>query len=322
MKPRLATHSVIYIACPANYATGGTELIHQLASKLNALGRKAFIYYFNYKEKNPVHPRFAEYQVPFVKQVEEKEDNLLIVPEGKTHLLEKFTAIQKAVWWLSIDFYFHTRSEKIFLFIRRKIKPIENLAEMSKKYGVDYHFVQSHYAANFLKKFGLASSLLSDYLNKKFLSDADSISFKGRKDRVLYNPKKGLEFTTKLMQAAPGIDWVPLQNLTVAEVADLCRTSKIYVDFGNHPGKDRFPREAAVMGCIVITNKEGAAAFREDLPIEEKYKFEKKEIGPILQVLKDCLANFEAHVGDFDSYRTFIRKEEEMFTEQVKTLFL
>jgi len=322
MAPSLKPHSIIYIACPANYATGGTELIHQLANKLNALGRKAFIYYFNYKEKNPIHPRFVEYNVPFVKHIDENKDNLLIVPEGKTNLLENFSTIQKAVWWLSIDFYFHTRNEKVFWFIRKKIKPIENLAEMSEKYGVNYHFVQSYYAADFLKKFNLESHLLSDYLNKKFLTDASTISFQGRQDRVLYNPKKGLEFTTKLMQAAPNINWVPLQNLTVAEVAELCKTSKVYIDFGNHPGKDRFPREAAAMGCIVITNKQGAAAFREDLPIPDKYKFENGKTGPILDLINECMARFEKYAGDFDSYRTFIHKEEEMFTEQIKSLFL
>lgn len=50
--------------------------------------------------------------------------------------------------------------------------------------------------------------------------------------------------------------------------------SKVYIDFGNHPGKDRIPREAAISGCIVITGKRGAAAFAEDVCIPETYKFD------------------------------------------------
>lgn len=322
MKPQLQSDSLIYLACPANYATGGTELIHQLANRLNKLGRKAYIYYFNYKKKNPVHPRFVEYNVPFVKKVEDVNDHLLIVPEGKTNLHLKFKSIQKAIWWLSIDFYFHTRDEKIFWFIRKKVRPIMDLAEMSRKFGVDYHFVQSHYAADFLKNFKLESELLSDYLNRKFLTEAKLISFEGRHNRVLYNPKKGFEFAQRLMAAAPEISWVPLQNLSVAEVADFFKTSKIYIDFGNHPGKDRFPREAAALGCIVITNKAGAAAFNEDLPIPAKYKFEGDDLNPIIQMINNCLTNYERHALDFEAYRAFINTEEEVFENQVKKLFL
>jgi hypothetical protein len=38
----------IYVACPANTATGGPELLHQLAYHfINDLGIKAYIYYYN-----------------------------------------------------------------------------------------------------------------------------------------------------------------------------------------------------------------------------------------------------------------------------------
>ena len=33
--------TIIYIACPANVMTGGPELLHQLAHKLNKLGFNA-----------------------------------------------------------------------------------------------------------------------------------------------------------------------------------------------------------------------------------------------------------------------------------------
>ncbi|MBX2900178.1 MAG: hypothetical protein KF775_11030 [Cyclobacteriaceae bacterium] len=322
MKPSLQQNSIIYLACPANYATGGTELLHQLANKLNSLGRTARIYYYNNKQKDPVHPQFADYKVPYVKKIVDTRQHLLLVPEGKTNFLKKFRHIQKAIWWLSIDFYFHTRDEKIFWFVRRKVRPILNLADMAKKYKVDYHFVQSYYASHYLSKFNLPSFHLSDYLNRQFLHEAKSISYSNRENQVLYNPKKGLAFTTQLIQLTPDLKWVPLQNLSVSQVAELFKTSKVYVDFGNHPGKDRFPREAAVMGCIVITNKQGAAAFAEDLPIPEEYKFSDTEINSIILKIRESLTQYEKHVSKFDTYRNFIHTEEAVFTEQVKSLFL
>jgi len=39
-------------------------------------------------------------------------------------------------------------------------------------------------------------------------------------------------------------------------------------------GKDRFMREAAVSGCVVVTHKSGAAGYKEDVPIDEKVGFD------------------------------------------------
>lgn len=60
---------------------------------------------------------------------------------------------------------------------------------------------------------------------------------------------------------AQDLRWVPLIGMTTEEMRSCMSKSKVYIDFGNHPGKDRIPREAAISGCIVITGKRGAAAF-------------------------------------------------------------
>ena len=49
--------------------------------------------------------------------------------------------------------------------------------------------------------------------------------------------------------------------------------SKVYIDFGNHLGKDRIPREVA-SGCCIITGKTGADKYKEDVYIGEKFKFD------------------------------------------------
>ncbi|HPP30074.1 MAG TPA: hypothetical protein PLE69_04005, partial [bacterium] len=84
------------------------------------------------------------------------------------------------------------------------------------------------------------------------------------------------------------------------------------------------PREAAIMGCCVITGKRGSAAYFEDVPIPEKYKFEdkKENIPKIIERIRDCLENYNERYKDFDNYREIIRKEPEKFVEDMKKIFV
>ena len=78
---------------------------------------------------------------------------------------------------------------------------------------------------------------------------------------LLYNPKKGLDKVLPIIEQTPWLKWIPLINLTEEDMIAYMHLAKVYVDFGNHPGKDRIPREAAICGCCVITNREGSAAY-------------------------------------------------------------
>ncbi|MBT1165058.1 hypothetical protein JS534_10665 [Bifidobacterium felsineum] len=127
-----------------------------------------------------------------------------------------------------------------------------------------------------------------------------------------------------MMSLAPDLRWTPIINLSTLQVRDLLLRSKVYIDFGNHPGKDRFPREAAMCGACIITGKNGSAAFNDDLPIPSSYKFNnKKEEGKqIITCIKDCLTNYSEKNHDFDSYRVFIKNEERQFNADVAKIFL
>ena len=97
----------IYIACPANFATGGPELLHQLCHKLNSFGYVAYMYYYDAKENlNPIHERFIQYNNQFVTEIEDVVDNILIVPEIRVNLLKKYKNVRKIIWWLSVDNFF------------------------------------------------------------------------------------------------------------------------------------------------------------------------------------------------------------------------
>jgi len=341
----------IYIAAPAATATGGPELLHQLAYHLkNDLNINAYMYYYPNNHPKPVHPDYEEYGIQFVNQVEDRKDNILIVPETikGIDLLEYYPNIRKVIWWLSVDNFYLSyifRSKSNF-FIQRIInkiykkftgKSLFDIAEIAlkdKKFRIlqlpksvkksDYHFVQSFYALNFIKNRGIVQDkiyYLSDYLNKSFLETQTDLSKK--ENIVTYNPKKGFSFTKKIIYSAKDIKFVPLSNMSRGELIKTLQRAKVYIDLGNHPGKDRIPREAAILGCCVITGKRGSAAFFEDVPIPDEYKFEdrKGNIPKIIEKIEDCFENFEERNKDFDYYREVIKNEPQKFLEDLKKIF-
>jgi len=119
----------IYIAAPAATATGGPELLHQLAYHLkNDLNINAYMYYYPNNHPKPRHPNYEEYGIQFVNQVEDRKDNILIVPETikGIDLLEYYPNIRKVIWWLSVDNFYLSyifRSKSNF-FIQRIINKI------------------------------------------------------------------------------------------------------------------------------------------------------------------------------------------------------
>jgi len=97
----------------------------------------------------------------------------------------------------------------------------------------------------------------------------------------------------------------------------------LFVDFGSHPGKDRMPREAAILGCCIITGRRGAAANPLDIPIPDRYKFKDSRllIPRIVRAIRRVVAEYDVRTEDFTSYRSAIRGERREFMLQVQEIF-
>ncbi|MCL4546186.1 MAG: hypothetical protein M1576_00375 [Deltaproteobacteria bacterium] len=344
----------IYIACPANVATGGPELLHQLGFHfINDLNIKAFMYYYDFdnnKFKSPMHPEYRFYGVPHVLELPEKQDvqeNIFIVPEvlSGLQLLFKYKNIRKGIWFLSVDNYYYSKITKKYFFLLRVFNKVGKLLNKKSLFGIapennlKYLAVKYDYRKDSLLKlanFYMTNSYrnmywfkelkplyyLSEYLNIEFLNIQINISEK--ENIVIFNPKKGFEFTGKIIDSTQGIKFIPLINMNRIEVINMLKKAKVYIDFGNHPGKDRLPREAAILRCCVITGKRGSAAFYEDIPIPDEYKFEdkKENIPKIICKILECFGNYEKKYKDFDYYREVIKQEPQKFVEDVKKIFV
>jgi len=339
----------IYIITPALVETGGPEALHQLAYHLrNDLKIKTYMYYYPSNILNPISQAYAKYNNPFVREIEDLAQNIVITPEAYDSLvlLQKFKKIRKIIWWLSIDnFYISLYLKKnlviyFFRIINKMFKSIYlmppfdiynlifnkcknfNLKKISLLKNIVLHLTQSKYAFDYLCQKGIENVIyLSEYLNEEFLEKETDTTKK--QDIVIYNPQKGFKFTEKLTSFTPGIRFIPIRNMAREEVIKLLQKAKVYIDFGNFPGKDRIPREAATLKCCIITGKRGSAGYKEDLNIPEKYKFEDKikNIPAIIKKIEDCFLDYESKVKDFDGYIDIIKKEKQKFINDLKKIF-
>lgn len=319
---------MIYIACPAAHATGGTELLHQLCEEFRLRGVEAKLWYHNARSGAlPTPQRFMHYRVAYtLEPPPDRGDVFLIVPEVNTDLLYRFNYVKKCIWWLSVDFY---------KFAYRTYRYVINRYVFRHRYFLFgradediLHLYQSEYARQYLASHEVKKLFpLSDYLSDQFLRSDLEEGRCERGGRVLYNPKKGMKYTkliASLLRDCPSIQFVPIERMNPAQIAGLMRESAVYIDFGHHPGKDRLPREAASMGCSVIVARVGSAANSVDVPVPDKYKFSLSVDGlrRASLLIKEIVASPHAYEIDFSAYREKIRAEKQLFGVQLQDLIV
>lgn len=300
----------VLIMSPANYATGGVELLHQLCAEMNKHeGIRARMLYRNaVSYLSPQPKEYEEYGCDYITQLPQDYSGYIVFPEiwANDVTESKYDKCKPVIFWESVDNYFQfCKPKDYFKFLDRN--------------GV-LHLTQSVYASRFLFNLGHCSLFIGDYINDDFFSGYD---LSNRSPWVLYNPKKGLDFTRKLIEYCGNeICFKPIENLSRNEVVDLMRHCMVYIDFGDHPGKDRLPREAAMCGCCIITGKNGAAGNYTDVNIKDDYKFTRwdQSLYHIKRQILSILDNYEHHHGRFAEYRSSIWSEKSTFQEKVEHL--
>lgn len=310
----------VYVICPGNVVTGGPELLHQFVHGLNKRGVDASIVYFPFDNEYQVPSEYQHYNINVDKYINIKRNAVVILPEIKTGYSRYFKGNEIYIWWLSVDNYFKSEVKGIIKNIKKLIGMCMGKTYQIKisKMGRVKHLTQSKYAGEFLESYGYKSEMLSDYLNKEhFIKSHEPVN---KQDIICYNPKKGYDITRRLIEINSNIKFVPIENMTPKEVSDLLHKSKVYIDFGEHPGKDRIPREAAMANCIIITGKKGSAKNDIDIPIANKYKHdESKETfyDDVSSILRESLTGFEYLIDDFKNYRISIELEEKKFNNEI-----
>ena len=326
---------IIYVLCPHMVLSGGPELLHQLVFYLNSSGVESYITYYGYKPERGVPVEYSHYADDFIvfPNINDSEENIVVIPEIRSYFIKDIRNAKKVFWWMSVDNYFLSQCLRLDIIKLGIIKGIHKWIQRKcmvvfdgsprylplRKFPNDIiHLVQSEYAAEFLRKNHIYDFLfLTDYINDDFFSYP---RYSEKENVVVYNPRKGKRFTERLIRYCPDITFIPLENLSRKEMIATISKAKVYIDFGNHPGKDRIPREAAVLGCCIITGKRGSASNCIDVPIPSAYKFDQSifSLRKIKNTLERCLFHYDECIGDFDGYVSIIKSEKTEFIKQIE----
>ena len=324
-------YQTILVCCPGNAMTAGPEAIHQLASDLIRLGHNAAVVYFPFSKTFETPEPYKKYGVPIAKY-RDIQGELIIFPEIVTTYGLKAKHAQAAIWWMSVNNYTCIRygypwRDKLRYFknVVKGLRPLRGIKSLSKM----KHFVQSYYAMDFLKSNGISSLLLSDpipiYTSKQYLNQLpQKLRAAIRSNTILYNPHKGKKTIQSLILYFPDFHFFPLSGFNREQLATKFLESKLYIDFGHHPGKDRLPREAAIHGCCVITGLYGSANNHIDVNIPEAYKIDDRSphfFNHFKAQVNLIFNHFEECAEEFSEYRETISQEQLEFEKQINQIF-
>ncbi len=203
----------IYVFSPANFASGGPELLQQLCYMLRGYNYDACMCYYRYddnKYKSPVCEAYKEYNNPYIVEEDFVDDsgNIIVLPESCRKQLFTFKKSPIVFWWLSVDNFYPADKKGILRWFRHMhlasmpVYPYIGNAKIifNRLKGTNpiYHLAQSYYAVDYCKnKVNIDDDKIfyvSDYLNPLFIKSAID-NYNDKENIVLYNPKKGFEFT-------------------------------------------------------------------------------------------------------------------------------
>jgi hypothetical protein len=337
VKLPLKKGSKVYVVAPAGVVTGGPEDLYQLAESIRDIfpGVHVYMYYIARRGvENPVAPEYEHFGLEVAEQIEDDEDNVLILPECYTTELSELTNIKKAIWWLGVDGYYTSNGlsprKRWFNSMMLRRFGLQWYMFFNKDLrAIKWNYVQNRRFYEHLRRKKMQNvQYLIDHVNPIFAKHEIDESLK--EDIVLYNPVKGYRFTRKLIKASPDIKFFAtsgIPRLTEEEKLDLMKRAKVYIDFGNHPGGDRFPKETALFGCCVITGRGGTANYFDDVPIPRDFKFSQNifinriTIFRVRRKIKKCFADYHNQARRFIPFRERARRDHLTQREDVRYAF-
>ena len=313
------TSTKFVVVSPAGATSGGSECLHQFGRAIARTGADISMHYLG---DGPGQRKsagwFAHYGLPVLDELIDEAGQVVVFPEVLTKATIGFTKSRCVIYWLSVDNFFRRKRVNVVRDLINTLNLRRYRLFMSQMRRFE-HLSQSHYATAFLTSHGLESVFVGDYLNDDFLEQSKHsiLDASHKLDQVCYNPAKGAKHIEELSRLDRSLKFVPIRNMTSSEVIECLRVSKVYIDLGMHPGKDRIPREAALMGCCVVTSKLGSAANDVDVPIDKDFKFDIGNYSDIPNLIGRLFADYSLFAKRFASYRSQIEAEKENFHNNV-----
>jgi len=313
------------ILCPLGARTGGPEACFQLSDALLRLGFEAEMWLhepadiiaFQEYRLNPAPQGsfevpvkthgIAEYEQyrykPFIRY-SSGERVVFVLPEVYLTVISLFLGVEVLIWWLSVDNAFKALGSINLNFLRHpSIR----------------HAAQSSYAERFLGALGLEPLRLTDY---SVIPGGGTETVALRPLRVALNAGNkvvvNLDAISALIEAyCPGVEIVRIAGLPRERVYEIFSTSRVFIDLGNFPGKDRMAREALLLGSAIILGRAGAGANEVDFPISAMYRPDVYAYPEIARLAAHMALHAEAHGSRFEVARRTFLDEKENFDAEV-----
>ncbi|WP_307488915.1 hypothetical protein [Pseudarthrobacter defluvii] len=277
---------------------------------------------------------YDTYDAPESDGVKDVRGAAVVAGEAQYALLGRVNYAQPICWWLSIDYsYLYSYARRGFQAPHEQQKVLTSLRAPAAKFrgllrsviARDNHFLhltQSQYAWSYLvDRKHTMPSMLSDYTPR--LDDITALPTDTRRG-ISYNATKAEYVTSGLARHLPDVEFVPIIGMTQDEVYDTLRRTRLYLDLGAHPGKDRIPREAAIAGNIVVVGLRGAAAYSADVPIPFSHKLlmEGAYEAQAARRISGILSSAKTAFADQAEFRARILREKDVFDEEVRAFFI
>jgi hypothetical protein len=305
------------IFCPDHF-TGGPAALLQLHGAICDLGRDSEVFFYD-KAAIQIDDNTGRVAVNYASEIKIKLDgvdhkrafgfdreDVLIFPEALIELASKFATLgfaKRVIWWLSYD----NAPLKI-------ISRFNHALHLSNS----AHIFQSAYARVSAQRLGFDGPIVSDYT----LLDGDREErFRAKSNDLCYLVSKAPGADQIISMLARRYSVIPIADMTPSEVRDTLRSSRIFLDFGSQPGKDRVPREAVVNDCIPLVRKIGSAQHFDDLPLPEALKLQTQQMAeiPFLTQKIDYLKeNSPAILAGLEFYKRKVLREKEQFYREVE----
>ena len=353
---------VIYVITFPQVYTGGITALYQLCHSLNNIGLHAEIVFpmsASSKIDKLIHKAYILYNCKhsFLSSISDNNKTTIIIPESMPKLVDKFRNSIKILYWLSVDHYVIRSLPYSHLdFVRYTLSKLVNFSPLSSMYikllhnsylaeyvsrhlaklnvpvpNVSMHIVQSRYAYEFLRSLGVQHQqvfFLHEPLEEDYL--LQDISYDGRDLGVAWNSRKAYPITLKIVRHLRklSIPINPLDNVGKEKMRKILSRTRIFIDIGFHPGRDRPPREAVALGNIAVVNNHGGCFYYDDCMIEQPFKVDcytegRCNIDP-KKVAEDILyymENYEYYYKKyFTKFRDYILEEPKLYQKEIEQL--
>jgi len=352
----------VYVIAPARAYTGGPTALFQLCHALRKNGINAIMAFYGKICNDPVHPNYKRYKCPWttLNKIRNEENVVVIAPETAVNRITCLAKVKKIIYWLAVDnyvlatyrpskldFILHVVKNYIFdpyivyafgtknmhfyynAFLASHVKSLIDRKAISVP-NADLHLVQSKYAKGFLSSYGVEDEkivMVHEPLEEEFLIRANEIKYHEKIDAIAWNVRKAYPIAFKLVRTLKkrGFTIFDLENVGKDRMIKILSKTKIFLDIGIHPGRDRPPREATALANIVIVNNHGGCYHFDDCMIPAEFKWNyylDYNVGyhKYINNVEHYLENFEYYIKKFHVFKQYIMQEPYLFLNDVRYL--